>query len=180
MSFFPKSQNKRKWSAVFVIFFMLGIALISLEYERLVWNTDFLNRSLFEKMAVLDIDSHKFFFYILQKRAEFLLVILLLTAAGDAAVGALLFFGWSGFLAGIMLAVLAVRFGIRAFPFFCGCVLPHGFLLMFGYLDVWEHCAQKSTKRMLVFSAAMLLAASLLEAYVTPALIKLMVTMFSI
>ncbi|MBR2949378.1 MAG: hypothetical protein IKC46_05905 [Lachnospiraceae bacterium] len=179
MSFFPKSQNKRKWSAVFVISFVLGIALICLEYERMVWNTDFLNRSLFEKMTVLDIDSHKFFFYILQRRTEFLFLILLVSAAGGAVAGAVLFFGWSGFLAGIMLAVLAVRFGIRAFPLFCGCVLPQGLFLMLGYLEVWEQCVQKKAKGMLVFSAGMLLMASALEAYIGPGLIKLIFTMFS-
>ena len=182
MSFFTKTDRMShpRWEFAFFGGFLLGIAFVCLTYQTMVWNTDFLGRESFIRISQLEINKNGLFFYVICNRLECVAFLLLFSAAGMAGVVCMLFAGWSGITSGIMLTVLSIRYGIKGIFLFCGCIFPQQLFLIPGFWLLFEVCCIKKQKRHVVFSVAAIMVGCVVEAYINPVFLKLILKIFPV
>ena len=146
----------------------------------MVWNTDFLGRENFVRVGQLEINKNGLFCYVLQKRLGNIAFLLLMSAAGMAGAAAVLFAGWSGLTAGIILTVLSVRYGLKGVFWFCGCILPQQIFLVPGFLMMMEWCCQKKSPKKMMVPLMTVLMGCVLEAYLNPTFLQLILRIFPV
>ena len=182
MRFFkqPQSAKAVRWTLAFLAGFFAGIAAVCLFPEELVAETGFLDAAFLSKMQMLAVNQNGLLLYSLRCRLEVTAFLVLLAAAGLAGLGSLLLLGWCGISAGCMLTALSMRYGIRGILFFLGCLLPQQLFLIPGYFMLLCWCEKRNGKRRLFYAFSMIFAGCLLESYVNPAVIKMVIKIFLI
>lgn len=196
-----RQQGKKEEKIFAVLFFAgfcLGVLYGALSGEAGEIGATVINEYYFSRYAGAEISEPALFWYVFRERLSvvFFLWMLGMTVVGGAAT--LFCTGWFGFSVGMILASAVKHLGIRGILFCVGAVLPHYFLyipLMFLFLrrvhamsvgrelslgmksGIW-----KSKKQVLLNYAAMLLftifgifLSCLLESYLNPQIVRLIV-----
>ena len=137
----------RLGAAVFLAGFLLGMALIFIGQEGLVQNTSFLTSDSLEWIGTLEINRKGLMLYCLRQRLLPAVLLVLAAAAGAGGAAVCLFLLWSGFCAGTLLSVLALRYGIRGIMLFAGGILPQALLLVPAFWLLCGWCVSPGRNR---------------------------------
>lgn len=180
----------RLGAAVFLAGFLLGMALIFIGQEGLVQNTSFLTSDSLEWIGTLEINRKGLMLYCLRQRLLPAVLLVLAAAAGAGGAAVCLFLLWSGFCAGTLLSVLALRYGIRGIMLFAGGILPQALLLVPAFWLLCGWCVSPGRNRngrrasmgkvfhlsgdggMLLLIFCALLCGCMLEGYVNPSILS--------
>jgi len=180
MSFF-KLKNislQNRWALIFFIGFLTGIGLVCLMPQTTVWNSELLSKESFYKIHQLQIDKHAFFLYSLKKRFTIVWFTVLASAVGAWEIVNLGVPFCGGMSFGIYLTVLSVRYGIKGLFAFAGCMLPQQLILFPGFVMLLYWGQKRMQKRKLLLPAATITVGCILESYVNPYLLKIVLKLF--
>lgn len=110
---------------VFLFGFFIGVFLVNMWKDVFINSTGFFDEEMLYEMKYTRINIEKFFVYALKQR---------LTLFTLLAIGATTYFGiamvygayaWFGFIGGIFMASVAVRYGFKGILLMAGVLLPH-------------------------------------------------------
>lgn len=171
-------KEKSIWMILFLGGFLAGIAGICLFPEQLAIETGFLDSTFLNHLKNLDVDRLGLFFYSLRCRIGFAAALILLSAAGLAAVGIAAGLLWSGLSAGAVLTVLSMRYGVKGLLFFLSCILPQQLLFIPAYMMLMDLCMKRKEKRKILLPTAVVITGCLIESYVNPIIMKVVLKFF--
>lgn len=183
-------SGQRTFLSVFCVGFFAGIIILNIARGILLEDTGLFDEETLTHMKYMTVDSNALFCYIFRKRISRALVtaVLSTTYLGLAACIGLSF--WYGLSAGVFLAVLALRYGLKGILLAAVCVLPQYLLYAPAALALLTWCEtlfrgiyvrrefdvsdrgflMKKAGRLVVILAAMTVGC-LLEGYMNPYLL---------
>lgn len=172
------TKEKKIWMAIFVVGFVLGIALICLFPDALVMESGFLNPGSLTGLYETETDRNALFLYCIRQRFGMAAFLVLLSAAGLGGLGAWIWCGGCGFAGGLLLTALSWRYGLKGLVFFVSCLLPHQFLLVPGFLMLIIWCVRRMEKKRIFVPLAAIVAGCLLEGYISPFIVHAALNIF--
>lgn len=173
-----EKREKTVWMTVFLIGFLLGIGLICLLAQKLFLSSGFLDRTFLSRMKYLDMNKNGLFLFSLQQRIGMAAFLVLLSVAGAAGMGSFFLLVWSGMSAGAVLTIFSLRYGWKGIVLFLGSILPQSLLLVPGYLLLLDWCFKRLERRKLLIPLAVVIMGCLLESYVNPYILKVVLKLF--
>lgn len=135
---YPSGQRIR-FIYVFLFGFFIGVFLINIWKDMFISDLGFLDEEMLYQMKYAQINSDKFFGYVLKQR---LLLFFSLAVGATTYLGLLLAYGallWFGFAGGCFVAALAIRYGFKGILLIVGIFMPHFiiYIPVFGILLSW-------------------------------------------
>jgi len=109
---------------VFLLGFFVGVLVINLWTDMFLTDTGFLDEELLYQMKYAQIDSDRFFGYVMKQR---LLLFGCLIVGATTYLGLVMTYGvllWFGMVGGIFMATVAVRYGFKGVLLLAGIFLP--------------------------------------------------------
>lgn len=178
-----REQKKKKLTAFFMTGFVLGVL-----YMILLGNAENSNMLMssyfFSKYQYMEFAPMQLFGYILKSRLSLLIFLWLmgLTVVGSMTV--LLFGLWAGFSFGLILTMAVIKLGIAGILLCVISMFPQYLIyfpaFLYGLLRIYEMSQQKKWNSAYLVSfgltAVLIVAGVLLESYVNPALLKLLLS----
>lgn len=120
----------QKWFVLFVISFLTGTILMNFFSSTLLSDVGIFNSTSINRLKDIEIESGRFFGYVLSKRLKDYLFLGLLstTCFGVVAVyGAIM---WQGALTGMILSAAVMRFGLKGILLILAGIFPHQLILI--------------------------------------------------
>ncbi|MCI8995152.1 MAG: hypothetical protein HFI31_01110 [Lachnospiraceae bacterium] len=178
-----RELKKKKLTAFFLTGFVLGVLYMILLGH--VENSNMLMSSyFFSKYQYMEYAPIHLFGYILKSRISLLVFLFLmgLTVVGTMTV--LLFGLWAGFSFGLILTMAVMKLGIAGILLCVMSMFPQYLIyfpaFLYGLLRIYEMSQQKKWNRAYLVSfgvtAVLVITGVLLESYVNPALLKLLLS----
>ncbi len=178
---FYKSKNQRLLILLAVGFF------VGILYENIVSKNNGVSLELFQsyylkQFAQVEIVAEEYLWYVTKARGIpfFLLCMLGCLKWKRALVSACV--TWAGFLAGVIVVSSVIQLGIKGILFCLASFFPHMVCYIFAYsvllLYLYRYPNGKWSSAKTVFVVLMLFLGVVLETYLSPFFIKMVVRMF--
>ena len=179
--FFSWNFNSREKTLVSLFFlsgFLGGIAAVCFWPEVMVENTGFLSPSFINRLKDIEVNSGGLFWYSLRKRMGAACFLLLSSTAGMSAAGIGVMMLWAGGAAGTVLTALSMRYGLKGLLLFVFSLLPQQLLLVPACLMLMDSCFKRRETKKLLFVLAVVITGCVLESYVNPMILKVVLKFF--
>lgn len=176
---------KRSRGQLLILFLAVGF-LIGIIYENLVAResallSEIFLRSNLERYLKTNIISEKYLWYVIKSRTLFLTIVCALGCFQWKKIFVMLCLSICGFFAGMMSVTAVMQLGIKGILLCIGGILPQGIFYVMGYSMLFLHWFRYPESRWnrakLLFVIIMFLAGIVLETYVNPVLVKLIIKM---
>lgn len=176
--------NKNK-GQLLILFLAVGF-LIGIIYENLVARESALLSELFlrsnlERYLQTNVIGEKYLWYVVKARTLLLAVVCVLGCFHWKKIFVVLCLGTCGFFAGMMFVSAVMQHGIKGILLCIAGILPQGifYAMMYGMLFVYwfRYPNSRWNQAKLLFVIIMFLAGIVLETYVNPILVKLIIKM---
>lgn len=130
------------WLYLFLGGFLSGTLIINIWRSSFLGEMDLLNAVSLSRLKYLDIDGSAFFIYVLRKRLEVVMLLCLLatTYVGTAAVS--LYAAGMGVMAGILLSISAIRYGLKGILLIAAGIMPQYLFLVPACIMLMNWCYQ--------------------------------------
>lgn len=128
------------WLYLFLGGFVLGILALNIWRDIFLQDMELLNAASLSRLRYMKVDGGSFFLYVLRERmgTVALLCVLATTYLGGVVVAAYTF--GMGAMAGIILSVASIRYGIKGVLLIAVSVLPQYLLLVPAYMMLLVWC----------------------------------------
>lgn len=182
-----KLNGKRFHNRIVLIFsvgFLAALAVVYLGKQNMAAAAYFPDLSGLVKLDTLEPDKKQLMFYCLKQRMGPAACLIGLTVMGAGGFGALAFLLWYGFGAGLLLALLSLRWGFRGSLIFAAGIFPQILFLVPACLLLLEWCVTFVPKggysgkinfngwKKILTAILLLTVACTLESYVNPLILK--------
>lgn len=176
--------NKNK-GQLLILFLAVGF-LIGIIYENVVARESALLSELFlrsnlERYLHTNVIGEKYLWYVIKARTLLLVIICVLACFRWKKLLVILCMSMCGFFAGIMSVTAVIQLGIKGILLCIAGILPQGifYVMVYSMLFVYwfRYPESRWNKTKLLFVVIMFLAGIILEAYVNPTLVKLVIKM---
>ena len=176
------SKNKGQ---LLILFLAVGF-LIGIIYENLVARESALLSELFlrsnlELYLHTNVIGEKYLWYVVKTRMVSLVVICIFACFRWKKLLVLLCLVMCGFFAGMMSVTAVIQLGIKGILLCVVGILPQGIFYVMAYSMLFAfwfgYPESRWNKAKLLFVVIMFLAGMILEAYLNPALVKLVIKM---
>jgi len=134
------SGQRIHFTYVFLFGFFVGAFIMNLWKSDFLTGAGFLDEEMLYQMKYTKIDSELFFFYVLKKRLFLFFIIALLATTYLGIVvtyGAILWFGFAG---GMIMAAIAIRYGLKGIFLILASFLPHYILYIPAFFIMLNWC----------------------------------------
>lgn len=130
------------WLCLFLGGFLIGTFVLNIRQELVMQNMELLDASSLSRLRYMQIDSGAFFVFLLRKRlgAALWLCLLSTTYLGCLAVSG--YAVYTGMLAGVVLSVASLRYGLMGIILMLVSVLPQYLLLVPAGILLMRWCCQ--------------------------------------
>ena len=184
-----------RWLYLFFGGFLIGIFILNIWRDAFLQEMELLNAASLSRLRYMQIDGGTFFLYVLRERMGTVAVLCLLatTYLGTLAVSAYAL--GMGAMAGVVLSVASIRYGIKGILLILVSILPQYLLLVPACIMLMEWCYRLCTalyhpersrdavygmRRQYLFRKAVqlliivgiLLVGSVIESYIHPMLLS--------
>lgn len=189
------------WFYLFLGSFLLGVLIMNMGDEVLISENGIFSQAAVSRLRYIEIDSGRFFRYVLKHRMGEGALLLLLSTTGLGIFSVYVCIIWQGVLAGMTITTAIIRYGIRGMLLILGGMFPHQLLLVPAEIMLlgwcYENCSRghfwgkydlpyyKNRKQQYIRQAISLLwiivviiIGCILESYVNPILISDLVKIF--
>ena len=174
------SRNKGQLLVIFLaVGFLIGIIYENFVMQDSVVYTDIFLKSNLERYLKINVISEKYLWYVIKSRLILLATICIFSCFRWKKVFVILCLTASGFFAGIISVLAVMQLGIKGILLCVAGVLPHGlfyitiYAMLFWYWFRYPEGRWNQAK--LLFIIIMFLLGILLETYVNPLLIKIII-----
>lgn len=189
------------WLYLYLGGLLAGVFAINIWRGLFLQDMELLNAASLSRLQYLEVDKGAFFLYVVKERIGIVIVLGLLatTYVGIYAVSA--FALWTGAMAGILLSVASIRYGIKGIALVMAGTMPQYLLLVPACIMLMDWCCKLSTalyhperaydmkygtkKQYLLRKAVQILviagimiAGSIAESYINPMLLSFFVKIF--
>ncbi len=190
-----------RWFYWFLGSFFAGVLIMNMGNEMLLTENGIFSSASIIRLKYIEIDSGRFFQYVLKHRMGESVVLLVLSATGIGILSIYACIAWQGALAGMTITAAIMRYGMKGLLLILGGMFPHQLLLipvkvmLFGWC--YENCCRlhfpgkcmtpfyKSKKQQflrqaigLLWIAVVIMIGAIMESYVNPILISDLVKIF--
>lgn len=189
------------WFYLFLGSFLIGVFIMNMAGDTLLTEEGIFSPSTMNRLKYIEIDSGKFFPFVLKQRMGSCILMLLLSTTGLGLAAVYIRIIWQGVLTGMIITAAAIRFGMKGLLLILAGSFPHQILLIPAGIMLlgwcYENCchmhfAEKYTlpgygnKKQtiirqggtLLWIAAVVLIGCILESYVNPILILDLIKIF--
>ena len=189
------------WFYLFLGSFLLGVLIMNMGDEVLISENGIFSQESVSRLRYIEIDSGRFFRYVLKHRMGEGALLLLLSTTGLGIFSVYVCIIWQGVLAGMTITTAIIRYGIRGMLLILGGMFPHQLLfvpaeiMLLGWC--YENCSRghfsgkydlpyyKNRKQQYIRQAigllwiiVVIIIGCILESYVNPILISDLVKIF--
>lgn len=176
------SKNKGQLLILFLaVGFLFGIIYENLVARESALLSELFLRSNLERYLHTNIIGEKYLWYVIKTRMVSLVVICLFACFRWKKLVVILCLVMCGFLAGMMSVTSVIQLGIKGILLCVTGILPQGIFYVMAYSMLFAYWFRypesRWNKTKLFFVIIMFLAGMILEAYVNPALVKLVIKM---
>ena len=137
-----RKAEYRKYGNLFCVGLVVGIFVVNLGKSFLLDNTSLLDEATLYQMKYMTVDNNALFWYVFRRR---IFCVLFLLIASTTYLGLVVCRGvvvWYGFSAGVFLATLTVRYGIKGVLLAVVSVFPQYILYVPMLLMLLVLCEQ--------------------------------------
>ena len=183
------------WFYLFLGSFLLGVLIMNMGDEVLISENGIFSQESVSRLRYIEIDSGRFFRYVLKHRIGEGALLLLLSTTGLGIFSVYVCIIWQGVLAGMTITTAIIRYGIRGMLLILGGMFPHQLLLVPAEIMLlgwcYENCSRghfsgkydlpyyKNRKQQYIRQAigllwiiVVIIIGCILESYVNPILIS--------
>ncbi len=134
-----------RWLYLFFGGFLIGIFILNIWRDAFLQEMELLNAASLSRLRYMQIDGGTFFLYVLRERMGTVAVLCLLatTYLGTLAVSAYAL--GMGAMAGVVLSVASIRYGIKGILLILVSILPQYLLLVPACIMLMEWCYRLCT-----------------------------------
>lgn len=178
------------FAVIFFLAFVGGIIWTNFSGDIYINQTGILSNYFLRQFKYMELDLNSFFVYVLSRRLKWILLLWLLgyTAAGLPSI--VIFIGWIGYSAGVVITLSVLKIGMFGILFFAASILPHCLFyipailifLKFVYEKALRRFQNKNLSRNAAFewnyvivlagTLGLMLLGILTESYVNPLILK--------
>ncbi|MBD5463760.1 MAG: stage II sporulation protein M [Lachnospiraceae bacterium] len=189
------------WFYLFLGSFLLGVLIMNMGDDVLISENGIFSQASVSRLRYIEIDSGRFFRYVLKHRMGEGALLLLLSTTGLGIISVYVCIIWQGVLAGMTITTAIIRYGIRGMLLILGGMFPHQLLLVPAEIMLlgwcYENCSRghfsgkydlpyyKNRKQQYIRQAigllwiiVVIIIGCILESYVNPILISDLVKIF--
>lgn len=189
------------WFYLFLGSFLVGVLIMNMGDEVLLSENGIFSHTSVSRLKYIEIDSGRFFQYVLKHRMGEGALLLLLSTTGLGLVSVYACIIWQGILAGMTITTAIMRYGIKGLLLILGGMFPHQLLLIPAQLMLlgwcYENCCRKQSSGKyslpyyksgkqqyirqaigLLWIIVVIIIGCILESYVNPILISDLVKIF--
>lgn len=189
------------WFYLFLGSFLLGVLIMNMGDEVFISENGIFSQASISRLRYIEIDSGRFFRYVLKHRMGEGALLLLLSTTGLGIFSVYVCIIWQGVLAGMTITTAIIRYGIRGMLLILGGMFPHQLLLVPAEIMLlgwcYENCCRghfsgkydlsyyKNRKQQYIRQAigllwiiVVIIIGCILESYVNPILIYDLVKFF--
>lgn len=176
---------KKSKGQLLILFLAVGF-LIGIIYENIVARgsvvlAELFLRSNLERYLQINVIGEKYLWYVVKTRIIVLGIVCIFGCFRWKKLFVLLCLAVCGFFAGIISVAAVMQLGIKGILLCLAGILPQGIFYVMAYsmlfLYWFRYPESRWNKAKLLFVVIMFLAGMILEAYVNPALVKLVIKM---
>lgn len=162
--------------AFFMPGFLLGIIYVNLIAKQYLAQPGIFSDYFLKQYAVADVIAREYILYLVRVRILPFLVIFGLSFTKLRKFSAFAFLLWTGFSGGMLLSMAVLGMGIKGSILCIVGILPHFLLYVPAYIVVlwycWGYPVNRWNQQKTVFVVLTMVMGILLEAYVSPMLMK--------
>ncbi len=189
------------WLYLYLGGFLAGVFIINIWRNLFLQNMELLNAASLNRLQYLEVDRGAFFLYVVKERIGIVVILGVLATTYIGIYVVSMFAVWTGAMAGILLSVASIRYGIKGIAFILAGTLPQYLLLVPACIMLMDWCYKLSTalyhpekaydmkystkKQYILRKAVQLLiiagiaiAGSIVESYINPMLISFFIKIF--
>ena len=177
-----KYKNKNQLLMILlVVGFFIGVIYENIIFKRQFVTTEIFSKSNLQRFLQTDVIAEKYFWYVIKDRLFFLLLICVLGCTKWKKTVVTVCLLLVGFFTGTLCVASALVFGMKGILLCIAGLLPHMLFygLLYGLLfTYWFHYPEKQWNRVkLLFVFLTFIIGILLEIYVNPIIVKLIIGM---
>jgi len=134
-----EKREKKPWFSIFILGFVGGVIFINLWMQGKGPGASFIHSDSISRLGYLTVEKDLLFGYIIETRLKLVFMMILFSTTIIGICINYIVMGWLGLSMGILLANLAMEFGIKGTFVFIGCVFPHYlvYIPVIIYLTSW-------------------------------------------
>ncbi len=118
------SEQRIHFIYVFLFGFFIGVFLINIWKDIFITGTGFLDEEMLFQIKYTQIDTDRFFAYVLKQRT---ILFVCLALGATTYLGLVMVYGslcWFGFMGGAFMATVSVRYGFKGILLLIGAFMP--------------------------------------------------------
>lgn len=128
------------WLYLFLGGFLFGIFVLNIWRDSFFREMELLNVASLSRLRYMQVDGSTFFMYVLRERLGTVALLCLLATTYIGTVALSVYTLYMGTLAGIVLSVASIRYGIKGILLILVSVLPQYLLLVPAYIMLIGWC----------------------------------------
>lgn len=149
MMIMSKSERNSTYSFWFYLFlgsFLFGVLIMNMGNETLLSEGGIFSQTSVGRLRYMEIDSSRFFRYVLEHRIGESALLLLLSSTGLGVIAIYACIIWQGILAGMTITAAVIRYGIKGLLLLLGSLFPHQLLLIPAEVMLLGWCYENCSK----------------------------------
>ncbi|MFI3212661.1 MAG: hypothetical protein R3Y24_04900 [Eubacteriales bacterium] len=136
-----KIKRKRNLTVSFFFFlfgisFLVGIAMVFLWEDEFINHDSFLRAELMESINGLEVDFSKMLYLCIQNRLVKIIFLMILSFTNIGGMILCVVTSWMGCLAGMLLEILSLRYGLKGILLFIAGVFPQFIFYSVAYIGL--------------------------------------------
>lgn len=169
-------QLKKQVPVCFFLFFLLGILYANFSFESISDSGNIFSEYYLNRYRNMEFKFVEYMVYLLRIRMTSIMIVLAVSFTRFRKAAAWGYMGWTGFLAGFLMAAAVSSLGIKGSILCVIGIFPHFICYIPAYFVVWWYALSYPQNRWnsqkTVFVFATVLTGIVLEAYVNPVIVK--------
>ncbi|NBJ93809.1 stage II sporulation protein M [Parablautia muri] len=149
MMIMNKSERNSTYSFWFYLFlgsFLFGVLIMNMGNETLLSEGGIFSQTSVGRLRYMEIDSGRFFRYVLEHRMGEGALLLLLSSTGLGVISIYACIIWQGILTGMTITAAVIRYGIKGLLLLLGSLFPHQLLLIPAEVMLLGWCYENCSK----------------------------------
>lgn len=134
------------WFYLFLGSFLLGVLIMNMADEILLSENGIFSQASVSRLKYIEVDSGRFFGYVLKHRMGEGALLLLLSTTGLGIISVYACIIWQGILTGMTITTAIIRYGIRGLLLLLGGMFPHQLLLIPAQIMLLGWCYENCTR----------------------------------
>ncbi len=134
------------WFYLFLGSFLFGVLVMNVGNETLLSEGGIFSRTSVGRLRYMEIDSGRFFRYVLEHRMGEGALLVLLSGTWLGVISVYACIVWQGVLAGMTITAAVIRYGIKGLLLLLGGLFPHQLLLIPAQVMLLGWCYENCGK----------------------------------